>query len=112
MAHDRLRDNLLEVGRGGIIPLFYGAAECMIRNASHEQSFEHHRGLLCTLDPAVLEVNTCKMVLEKCWMEASLPQAVREGMANPIEVQLRATIASVPNELGAHEALNHMPRMA
>ena len=60
MAHDRLRDNLLEVSRGGSIPLFDGAAECLVRNASHEQSLEHHRGLFCTLDSAVLEVNTCE----------------------------------------------------
>ena len=76
MAHDRLRDNLLEVGRGGSIPPLDGLAECLVRNASHEQSLEHHRGLLCTLDPAVLEVNTREEVLEESWMEASLPQSV------------------------------------
>ena len=86
MAHDWLRDNLLEVGWGGSVPLFDGAAECLVRNASHEQSLEYHRGILSTLDPAVLEVNTREEVLEECWMEASLPQSVREGMANLVEV--------------------------
>jgi hypothetical protein len=86
MAHDRLRDNLLEVGRGGSIPLFDGVAEGLVRDASHEQSLEHHRSLFCTLDPAVLEVNTCEKVLEEYRMEASLTQSVREGMANLVDV--------------------------
>ena len=45
-------------------------------------------------------------------MEASLTQAVREGMANLEVVKLGARIASISDELGAHKAFNHMPRMA
>ena len=66
---------------------------------------------LARLMRVVLEVNTRKEVLEEGGMEASLTQAVREGMANLDEVQLRARVASIPNELGAHEAFNHMFRM-
>ena len=76
MAHDWLGDNLLEIGRGGIIPLLDGAAKFLVRNASHVQSLEDHRGLSGTFDSAALEVNACKKVLEKCRVEASLPQAV------------------------------------
>ena len=108
MAHDRLGYHHLEVRRGGIIPLLHGAAQCKVRNAPHIQGLEHHKRLPRTLDRIVFEVNTCEKVLEEGGMEASLTQAVREGMANLDEVQLRARVASVSDELGAHEALNHM----
>ena len=44
-------------------------------------------------------------------MEASLPQAGREGATNAQEMQPLATIPSIPNELGANEATHDMWRV-
>ena len=112
VAYNRLWYHHLEVPRCGIIPLLDGAAQGMVCNASHVQGFEHHGSLLRTLDGVVPKVDTPDEVLEEGRMEASLTQAVREGMADFDEVQLRARVASVANELGTHEAFDHMPRMA
>ena len=46
-------------------------------------------------------------------LERSLSSASDyRGMGNPMEVHLRAAIASVPSELGAHKALDQMFRVA
>ena len=111
VTQDRLRYDDLEIHRSGIIPLLDGAAQCMVRNASHIQGLEYHGCLPRTLDAVVLESDTRKKVLEEGGMETSLTQTVGEGMANLDEVQLRARVPSIPNELGAHEALDHMSRM-
>ena len=101
---------LKSIHRSGIIPLLDGAAQCMVRNASHMQGLEHHGCLPHTLDAVVLNLDTRRKVLGEGGMEASLTQAVREGMANLDKFQLRARVPSIPNQLGA-QALNHMPRI-
>ena len=111
MAHDRLWNHRLEIGRSGVIPLLDGAAEGAVRNAANVQSLKHHGGLPSTPDCIVLKVNTRKKVLQEGRVEPSLPQTVGEGMADPDKVKLRARIPGVSNQLGAHEALNHMPGM-
>ena len=63
VAHDRPRYQGFEILGSGMVPLFDGAAQCKVRNASHVQGFEHHGYLLSTLDAIVLEINTSKKML-------------------------------------------------